>query len=95
MRSKACAEPSPAGNARLSIRAWIRHKLDWLNLCMEIYTERRTLAKLTDQQLQDIGIHRADVDTECRRSVFDLPPQRRATWHGPTDCPPETRAKPF
>lgn len=39
----------------------------------EINAERRQLAKLTDQQLSDIGITRAQVQKECKRSVFDLP----------------------
>ncbi len=39
----------------------------------EINAERRQLAKLTDQQLSDIGITRSQAQKECKRSVFDLP----------------------
>jgi len=95
MRLKTCTDPTDTVHVKGTFGAWIHRTVRWLNLCMEIHTERKSLARLTDQQLRDIGIHRADVDAECRRSIFDLPPQRQATWNSPIDYPAETRAKPF
>ena len=95
MRLKTWTRPAHTAHNGVVLAAWIHRTVTWLNLCMEIHAERKTLARLSDQQLRDIGIHRADVDAECRRSVFDLPPQRQATWKSSSDYPTETRAKPF
>lgn len=50
------------------------------NLCIEVRREREILAKLTDSQLRDIGVHRADADAECRRSYFDVSSDRLALY---------------
>ena len=39
----------------------------------QVNAERRHLAKLTDEELADVGITRAQVQQECARSVFDIP----------------------
>ena len=48
----------------------------YLCLCFIIKNERRALAKLTDMELQDIGLHRAEVNAEYKRSFFDVPADR-------------------
>lgn len=48
----------------------------YLCLCFKIKQERRNLAKLTQKELQDIGLHPADVQAECRRSFLDVPADR-------------------
>jgi len=53
-----------------------RQITSYVNLCLAIKRERESLAKLTDSELQDIGIHRGDVDAEVRRSFFDIPEDR-------------------
>lgn len=75
MRSRTWAETQITDD-RWSVADWLRNAINRLDLCLQIYTERRALAKLSDEQLQDIGIHRADANSECRRSCFDLPRQR-------------------
>jgi len=55
---------------------YIQKTISHLSLCITIKTERETLAKLSNSELQDIGIHRADVDAERRRSFFDIPEDR-------------------
>lgn len=52
--------------------------LYYIGLCCEIKQERRQLAKLTPAELQDIGLHPADVLAECKRSFLDVPKDR---WH--------------
>lgn len=42
----------------------------------QVIRERRLLAGLDDAALKDIGLGRADVARECRRPVWDLPPDR-------------------
>ena len=65
------------------IRAWYLidyaiYPWHYLNLCCQVKLERRALAKLTLVELQDIGLHPADIRAECKRSFFDVPKDR---WH--------------
>ena len=50
------------------------YKLQLLRL--QIKKERLILAKLTDRELEDMGIDRHDARTESRRSLTDLPANR-------------------
>lgn len=45
------------------------HLHDWLSL----YRQRRALSQLTQEQLADIGITRADARRESQRPVWDAP----------------------
>jgi uncharacterized protein YjiS (DUF1127 family) len=57
------------------------HQLNsYIALCFQIKQERNDLAKLTDAELRDIGIHPADVAAERRRSFFDIPADRRNVY---------------
>jgi uncharacterized protein YjiS (DUF1127 family) len=38
----------------------------WLDRVIERRNQRLTLAELTDEQLDDIGLSRRDVERECR-----------------------------
>lgn len=42
-----------------------------------VWLERRALSKLSDEQLNDIGIHPNHARTESRRRFFDIPFARR------------------
>lgn len=82
MLSKNCVDPTLQTKAHHTIWHWlfidyIRQAIVHLNLCVEIKQERETLAKLSDSELRDIGVHRADADAECRRAFLDVPEDRR------------------
>jgi len=59
---------------------YIRKAVNRCNLCVEVKRERELLAKLTDSELRDIGVHRADADAESRRQCFDVPVDRLALY---------------
>lgn len=48
-----------------------------LRLAAQVWRERRELAELPPELLQDIGVHPGDAAREARRSWFDLPSRRR------------------
>lgn len=53
----------------------------WLERLLTIFDVRRTridLARLTDAQLKDIGLTRAQVEQELARAAWDIP----AGWKG-------------
>jgi hypothetical protein len=58
-------------------RHTVSDRLNWLlayaKTAFAVYAERRELQKLSDSQLQDIGITRAQMQCESNRSFFDLP----------------------
>jgi len=65
----------------VSVRHWRRLLIDtakYINLCIQIKHEREILAKLSDSELRDIGVHRGEADAECRRSFLDVPNHRRS-----------------
>jgi len=53
-------------------RQWI----DRIYLMDRIARERMELSELSEEQLRDIGIHRAFAEQEAARSCFDLPKNR-------------------
>lgn len=55
---------------------YVRETVNRCALCAQVKRERETLAKLSDAELQDIGVHRADADAESRRSFLDVPADR-------------------
>jgi uncharacterized protein YjiS (DUF1127 family) len=59
----------PRTHRRASVAQW----LAWLQLCVLRSGERRRLRELTDRELKDIGLSRADVERECRRWPWDGP----------------------
>jgi len=56
-------------SSQLGSRRTKRSLLDYLDL----YKQRRALAKLDASQLHDIGLSQADVEAELRRPVWDAP----------------------
>ncbi|MGK7652477.1 DUF1127 domain-containing protein [Roseovarius sp. MMSF_3350] len=39
---------------------------------LELYRQRRALARLDDHALDDIGLTRAEADAEARRPIWDI-----------------------
>lgn len=63
-------------------------KLVLWSAAFAIARERKVLRNLSDGELLDIGITRAQVDEESRRDFFDIP-NARLTMHGfldSSDC---------
>ena len=58
-------------------RAWIIYKIQLLQFQDQVKNERQALQSLSDEELRDIGICRADADQESRRSISDTPTDRR------------------
>ena len=51
--------------------------LRYVVLAFRIRRERDQLAAMTDAQLRDIGVSRADADSEAARELFDVPRHRK------------------
>lgn len=64
-------------STRLPTRSHRARWAAWLNLCLMRRRERWALRMLTDDQLKDIGLSRADVERECRRWPWDGPARER------------------
>lgn len=47
--------------------------VSYLLACFEVARQRRQLLALTDSELKDIGISRADSQREARRDFWDIP----------------------
>jgi len=56
-------------SSQLGPRRTKRSLLDYLDL----YKQRRALAKLDTAQLHDVGLNQADVEAELRRPIWDAP----------------------
>ena len=78
MLSKSWIELPQAGNSRQVFWRWllgdyIRRAVNRANLYVAIERERKALSRLSDAELRDIGVHRAEADAESRRVFFDVP----------------------
>ncbi len=51
---------------------------NWMVTAFEVRKERRALANLTPQQLEDIGLDKEQVRQESLRAYWDLPADRVA-----------------
>ena len=81
MLSKSWIELPQAGNRRQVFWRWllgdyIRRVVNRANLYVAIEQERKALSRLSDAELRDIGVHRAEADAESRRVFFDVPEDR-------------------
>lgn len=47
-------------------------------LALRVRAERRQLATLSDAQLADMGIARADAEREAQRPLLDIPAHRKS-----------------
>lgn len=47
-----------------------------VRLWLDVWSERRTLARLDARILADIGLGEGEVSSECRRRFYDLPRAR-------------------
>ncbi len=81
MLSKSWIELPQARNRRQVFWRWllgdyIRRAVSRANLYVAIERERKALSRLSDAELRDIGVHRAEADAESRRVFFDVPEDR-------------------
>jgi uncharacterized protein YjiS (DUF1127 family) len=44
----------------------------WLDECLETRRQRRALLMMDNHMLKDVGLTRADVDSEASRSFWDI-----------------------
>jgi len=63
--------------ARVATVRFFQRTLKSIRLMRSVARERRVLARLSDRELRDMGISRADAQLEARRSRFDLPEYRK------------------
>jgi uncharacterized protein YjiS (DUF1127 family) len=76
MRTIATATASPGRAARLSLARRIWRRAAALALAVKISRERRTLLRLDDRALKDMGFSRGDAYAEAHRSFWDIPVDR-------------------
>lgn len=48
-----------------------------ISIAYTVYDERRALAKLSNDMLDDMGLTRAEINKECNRSILDVPTNRK------------------
>ena len=68
----------------------LRERLVRLSAAAAIARERKALSRLSESELKDIGITRAQAEREAAREYFDLPSQR-LTMYGMLDCGKDNR----
>lgn len=59
---------------------WVR-----FSAAATIARERKALGQVSETQLRDMGITRAEADMEAQRDYFDIPAER-LTLYGQLDC---------
>ncbi len=69
----AISRPATEAANPSSIPAKIKWLLKHAGTAYEVSLERRQLLKLTNSELQDIGLTREQVLKESKRSFFDIP----------------------
>jgi uncharacterized protein YjiS (DUF1127 family) len=62
---------SRAADRLAQAAGWLGRTAAWLGACLERSRQRRHLAGLGDDLLEDIGLSRADVGCECGRWPWD------------------------
>lgn len=70
--SDACDVPVPT-MSRYSLTNRLKALFVYALRLIEVQRQRGELAKLSDQQLHDIGITREQAEREARRPFWDLP----------------------
>lgn len=89
LRHSQCAVPAASAkeafstdNARPTLPGRLGHLIAWIDLALQLGRERRDLARLSDQELRDIGVTRAQAEQESYRGIADIPPNRlkRNAW---------------
>ncbi len=64
---------------------WLYAQLKKWSAATAIARERKALLKLTQRELSDIGITRAQAEAEAKRDFLDIP-GNRLTHYGLLDC---------
>ncbi len=64
-----CTESAPP---RFSLQACVTRANAWLSMICEQQRQRRTLQRLDDRQLADIGLTRSDVSSETAKWPWQL-----------------------
>lgn len=59
-----------------SLTALLRAAWQRVNRWHALYRQRQQLASLSDDMLKDIGLSRADIETEANRPFWDEPYRR-------------------
>ena len=67
----------PSSQFFAPIRGARRGVLGWFSAMTRLRMERLKLSELTDAQLKDIGVSRAEANKEARRGAWDAPTH----WH--------------
>ncbi len=49
-----------------------KNGLQWVLRAFEVRDQRKKLAKMSDEEMKDIGITHADRDIECQRHFWDF-----------------------
>jgi len=60
--------------------------LERVALCLDLWSERRTLAQLDRRMLADIGIEQGAAMREAARAPWDIPAAREAGGRYGLDC---------
>jgi len=62
-----------AANRRTAMAAFLRACWQRVGRWHALYRQRRQLAALSDEMLKDLGLSRADIETEASRPFWDDP----------------------
>ena len=65
-----------SANRSTSLTALLRASWQQVRRWHALYRQRRQLAALSDEMLKDLGLSRADIDTEAHRPFWDEPFRR-------------------
>ena len=65
------------GRARTALPT-LASAIEWLFLAIRVSNERRTLAELGADRLEDLGLQTAEVHRETGRAFWDLPLNRKS-----------------
>ena len=66
-----------SANRSTSLTALLRASWQRVSRWHALYRQRQQLAALSDEMLKDLGLSRADIDTEANRPFWDEPFRRR------------------
>ena len=79
INSNATVSNTTTNNTDLKQSVWNHLKATGkrIALAYTIYNERRALRHISDEALADMGLSRAQINVEIKRSAFDMPENRQ------------------